>query len=983
MSARTSMLRLFAYALAFTMLVGSAASEVQAEEPHLDADGNRFPVGMYKMMAYPDSAHHYDFQDVTRHARFDSIWKGHPGGNEACNVFHFTDGPWRYIEEHTPGEEDWYCAECWDEYPDLLIERFLEPLYDWSTGYDPLSQPDPESLRMRVILGPLYQMFVSSVDGDPEPLDHQITRVKCEHKFLDHHLRPGRTHLSKYVRTICEWERDCAPGLIAGWYVQDEPNCKGSDLAEYWELVDAVRAIEDSIGLAEHHPMYVALAAGGFLTHEDPPGEPPGAWNPYVWASVQQCVNWNGQLYVREEPFVPFDYCGCTDENGDPIDISVDPNAVHFIGAAIPPIPDDDDDRFPTPTGDYEGEWLYTVWEADHVMVDHYAPPDYGKDAGKWGAWISNARKHFELYGNKRYPKPEGSSQSEGWYFDAAIPAHVNSEGFPSHEELHGLTRHVADLNVDGIWYWAWWPTGDSFRDSAIKGHWMDGNRNWAEVVENEIEGRDQLIMAFNGVYCIDDDLNIINRFNIDDYEELESGSLGDATRICTDETGAISVDAVTMGDFDGDGDDQLVTAYTTANGLTKLRLSDNPPDEPWNQHLLPYPPSYEIIDMVSGDLEGDGLDELVIAYGWDNAGAMEYHVVAYRLGDDDMGGYLWDYTQGLELYDSADPPSEYPLSALVAGDFDGNGVDEVLIAFSDVDDSTPVGHELCLVDKIYSGETPHVRTPFTCGGWESGYVHAMTSGDYDGDVDEAILFFLWAFDDWSGAGGDEYGVLRLDVNRDNYDTIFDSGNNWDIPEVFTSNAETPPFTFVEMTTGDYDGDMDDETFLSVSNPYFGTQIFFLENPQPGDIVDGEGLSLPGDLPCWVATGMASGDFTVSDLPRPDPPPKRNEEVLPPTPPRERGLPEVFALRYSSPNPFNPVTTIAYDVPHESPVTIEVYNVAGKRVRTLVHETKEPGWYTVPWDGTSESGEAVASGVYFCKMRAGGFTDIRKMTLLK
>ncbi len=188
---------------------------------------------------------------------------------------------------------------------------------------------------------------------------------------------------------------------------------------------------------------------------------------------------------------------------------------------------------------------------------------------------------------------------------------------------------------------------------------------------------------------------------------------------------------------------------------------------------------------------------------------------------------------------------------------------------------------------------------------------------------------------------------------------------------------------FVEMTTGDYDGDMDDETFLSMSEPWLGTQIFFLENPQPGDIVDGEGLSLPGDLLCWVATGMASGDFTVSDLPVIDPPPKRKEEELPPPPPKAGVLPQVFALRYSSPNPFNPVTTIAYDVPHESPVTIEVYNVAGKRVRTLVHETKEPGWYTVPWDGTSESGEAVASGVYFCKMRAGGFTEIRKMTLLK
>jgi len=94
--------------------------------------------------------------------------------------------------------------------------------------------------------------------------------------------------------------------------------------------------------------------------------------------------------------------------------------------------------------------------------------------------------------------------------------------------------------------------------------------------------------------------------------------------------------------------------------------------------------------------------------------------------------------------------------------------------------------------------------------------------------------------------------------------------------------------------------------------------------------------------------------------------------------------PKAFALRANVPNPFNPVTTISYDVPAGGDrVNISIYDVAGRRVRTLVDEHRSPGVFSVQWNGEDARGNRVASGVYFYRMRAGTFTQTRKMVLLK
>ena len=95
-------------------------------------------------------------------------------------------------------------------------------------------------------------------------------------------------------------------------------------------------------------------------------------------------------------------------------------------------------------------------------------------------------------------------------------------------------------------------------------------------------------------------------------------------------------------------------------------------------------------------------------------------------------------------------------------------------------------------------------------------------------------------------------------------------------------------------------------------------------------------------------------------------------------------LPSVNALAQNFPNPFNPETTIRFDLAEAAPVTLTVYDAAGQTVRTLVDgEHLSAGNYSRIWDGLNQNGEAVGSGVYFYEMDAGNFSSIKKMTLVR
>ncbi|MFH1501769.1 MAG: C25 family cysteine peptidase [Candidatus Eisenbacteria bacterium] len=102
-----------------------------------------------------------------------------------------------------------------------------------------------------------------------------------------------------------------------------------------------------------------------------------------------------------------------------------------------------------------------------------------------------------------------------------------------------------------------------------------------------------------------------------------------------------------------------------------------------------------------------------------------------------------------------------------------------------------------------------------------------------------------------------------------------------------------------------------------------------------------------------------------------------------PAPEGDRGIPGDFALLQNVPNPFNPVTAIRYELPVEAHLRIEVYNVAGRLVRTVADAPADAGYGEVVWDGRDATGHRVASGVYLYRMMAGDFEAKRMMVLLK
>ncbi|MEL1236735.1 MAG: FlgD immunoglobulin-like domain containing protein, partial [Candidatus Neomarinimicrobiota bacterium] len=83
------------------------------------------------------------------------------------------------------------------------------------------------------------------------------------------------------------------------------------------------------------------------------------------------------------------------------------------------------------------------------------------------------------------------------------------------------------------------------------------------------------------------------------------------------------------------------------------------------------------------------------------------------------------------------------------------------------------------------------------------------------------------------------------------------------------------------------------------------------------------------------------------------------------------------------PNPFNPITTIQYELPNHSDVKVTLFDITGRAIKEIDFGEMVPGRYAYVWDGTNEVGNLVSTGIYFFQINAGSNTDIKKMLLLK
>ena len=92
---------------------------------------------------------------------------------------------------------------------------------------------------------------------------------------------------------------------------------------------------------------------------------------------------------------------------------------------------------------------------------------------------------------------------------------------------------------------------------------------------------------------------------------------------------------------------------------------------------------------------------------------------------------------------------------------------------------------------------------------------------------------------------------------------------------------------------------------------------------------------------------------------------------------------KTFKLNQNFPNPFNAITKIDYYLYKEEKIKLSIYNIEGKKIKTLKSGNQEPGYRSITWDGTNKFGQPVPAGIYFLKMNVSEIMQTKKMILLK
>ena len=443
---------------------------------------------------------------------------------------------------------------------------------------------------------------------------------------------------------------------------------------------------------------------------------------------------------------------------------------------------------------------------------------------------------------------------------------------------------------------------------------------------------------------------------------------------------------SVSSGDFDGDGYRDLVVA-----GYSDLYVLFNNGDGTFGESIT-YSVYSNPVDVLAVDLNADDHPDLVAATG--NAVS-----VLYNNGDGTFAEAI-----NYECDNNA--------SYVAAGDLDNDG-DIDLVATTTVSNDFAV--YLNLDNAAFTGE------PVYYGNGDGAQAVTLGYFDRNSTLDVAIVLTR---DDavrfWTNNGkaeftkGEMYPVGRLeesnpndiiteDVNGDSRDDVVTVNiMSYDISVLYGNddgtfqdavNLSTYASNPVALIAADLDNDNDPD--IVTANRYSGTMgtisifeaagggafwyaftipVGVTEGPQPEDVhaadFNNDG-AIDLVVPCFYDAGVTvliNAKNIPLDADDDDP----------------SLLPTSVVLRQNHPNPFNPATTIAYDLPRRTEVTLTVYNLLGQAVNTLIDgELQVPGSHSVIWNGLTADGRAAASGIYFYQLKAGDNKRTRRMLLLK
>ena len=427
--------------------------------------------------------------------------------------------------------------------------------------------------------------------------------------------------------------------------------------------------------------------------------------------------------------------------------------------------------------------------------------------------------------------------------------------------------------------------------------------------------------------------------------------------------------------DFDGDGDLDLVSANNGGNNITVMLNAGGTFDDDSSYAAGDAP-----LDVTGADFNGDGHVDIATC----NYGSNQISIFINK-GDGTF--------EAADNWDCGSDPT-----ALVSADLDGDG--DIDLASTD----SYIG----LVNVYLNRGAGSFRDGLPLLSGEETL--DICAGDFNGDgaIDLAAAN---QFDNsiaiWHNKGdGSYYGAIKYAV--DNYPTAIDAADldrDGDLDLAITRVTSKDVYIMLNNGHGVFEysatypvlrrptavvcADFDGDHNLDLAVPSFHStdQLSLLFNN--GDATFVPAVYHPvGNRPYSVAAGDLDGDGnldlisadwdggTLSILFNDDTQTDLADET-------RDILPDEFTLEQNRPNPFNPNTEIIFSLPVRSDIRVEIFNVMGQRVKTLAAGSYPAGNHSLTWNGRDESGQDVASGVYFYNLKSGEFSRTRKMVLLK
>jgi hypothetical protein len=445
--------------------------------------------------------------------------------------------------------------------------------------------------------------------------------------------------------------------------------------------------------------------------------------------------------------------------------------------------------------------------------------------------------------------------------------------------------------------------------------------------------------------------------------------------------------------DIDGDGTNELIFANNPANAYDYFYVYSVLGDigsgfETWVEEFALNPRN---ADYGGGspegawpaDLDGDGQKEIML-HAWNNYNFIPALVTGADTYSTTEGNYLRATLGGVDAV------------AFAGGtviDINQDGDDEIFLNNYDGSGTNPDEYKLTLIN-YEDGEDVSTITAdqITMGLLDENFTWGLTSGDWDNDGNNEVIGvgfgypgadaaagvparFIRMAEFSGGPGGDAENPANYQVSWiETADDAFTAGTSTvtrdSLGTESTVHLGSGIFAFRAAYLGDADGDGRNEVVIGFQgvpdSSRFYTQEWVVTDTTAAW---GPQVEIPGSAQAASARAFSAvvslDEKSVA----------REARIV---------VPSDYRLSENYPNPFNPTTTFSFTLPIDKVVSVNVYDVQGRLVKTLVNnQAYAKGTYEVQWDGTNASGASVASGTYLYTLEYGNFRQTRQMVLVK